>query len=114
MNTPSRPSLGKRSAGSANQTSSPFQAHRAKPRPKITLSSGALLAHRVNDHETLTLTVSAGHAWITNEGDPEDYILAAGEIFEIAGPARLLVEGIHDGAEFDMEFRHTGGMILAS
>lgn len=102
MNTHGRPSLGQKGGNSA------------KPFPKISLACGALLTQRLSDNESLTLTVLAGHAWITNEGDPEDYVLGTGETFEIAGPAMLLVEGIHDGAEFELEVRHSADMILAS
>lgn len=109
MNTPSRPFL-----GPANQTSSHLQARAAKPRPKISLARGVLLTQRLLGHESLKIAVHTGHVWITNEGDPEDYVLAAGETFEIAGPATLLVEGILHGAEFEMDVHHTGGMILAS
>jgi hypothetical protein len=66
----------------------------------IALAAGALL--RLEDPRGLQVTCEAGHLWITEESQPEDVWLAAGQrvrlvgeglaVLEAKGDARLRIE----------------------
>jgi hypothetical protein len=66
----------------------------------IALAAGSLL--RLKDPRGLQVTCEAGHLWITEESQPEDVWLAAGQrvrlvgeglaVLEAKGDARLRIE----------------------
>ena len=47
--------------------------------------------HAIPDASGVTLTCRAGAVWITIDGDPNDYVLEAGESFAAPKRSRVLV-----------------------
>ncbi len=56
--------------------------------------------------QPLVLKVMAGEIWLTLDGDPEDYWLAAGETFELPRGARVWVSAGQHGARVALTFAH--------
>ncbi|CAG4890241.1 DUF2917 domain-containing protein [Paraburkholderia saeva] len=54
--------------------------------------------------EPLILKVMAGQVWLTIDGDPEDYWLAAGDTFELPRGARAWVSAGPDNARVALTF----------
>ena len=44
----------------------------------------------------LQILCGAGVLWITQDGDPEDYILERGERFTVTRPGRVVIQGMRD------------------
>ena len=42
----------------------------------------------------LALACGEGSVWLTQEGDPEDHVVRAGERFQVAGPGRVVVQAL--------------------
>ncbi|MFO1319636.1 MAG: DUF2917 domain-containing protein [Burkholderiales bacterium] len=45
-----------------------------------------------------SLDVLEGEIWLTVEGDPRDYVLAAGERFDVRGPEAIVVTALSPDA----------------
>ena len=63
----------------------------ATTRPVQTLAAGALQRRQVA--AGTTLTVLAGRLWITLEGDPDDHIVAAGQVWTATRVGRCVIQG---------------------
>jgi len=71
----------------------------ALPMPAVTafvpryscLVQGGVKAYAKLESETIHCT--AGHLWVTFEGDPKDYLLAAGENLVVPNQGKVLVSG---------------------
>jgi hypothetical protein len=44
----------------------------------------------------LQILCATGVIWITQDGDPEDYILERGERFTVTRPGRVVIQGMRD------------------
>jgi len=62
----------------------------------IDLAPGQAL--RLEDATGRRVTVLQGHVWITQDGDPRDVVLQAGEDFVIERPGLALVTPLDGGA----------------
>ena len=58
----------------------------------LVLRRGSLL--RIADGRDLLVHVTAGSVWLTQEGDPRDYRIAAGGKFRIASRGLTLISGL--------------------
>lgn len=58
----------------------------------LRLESGAL--RRFDSDASLTLTSCEGVAWVTQEGDSQDYVLKAGESVAIHGKRLVVIEAL--------------------
>lgn len=66
--------------------------------PIVHLERGSIFSKAMEEGERVSVTVTAGHAWITMEGDAEDHVLTARESREFTGPGLLVIEGLEQGA----------------
>jgi hypothetical protein len=71
---------------------------RRKGAARTRLAYGQIFSRQLQDAEALRFRIVSGHLWITMEGSREDHLLAAGDSITMAGPGRLVAEGIEDGA----------------
>lgn len=67
------------------------------PMRKIPLPKGSLFRIEGN-WQGYVISCQAGVCWITQEGDPQDYLLEAGEELIIDRAGLVVVQGITDGA----------------
>ncbi|HSI62575.1 MAG TPA: DUF2917 domain-containing protein [Candidatus Saccharimonadia bacterium] len=74
----------------------------ARKAPTVVLERGSVMSRPLQKGETLRVSVSIGHAWITMEGDARDYVLTAHDQHEFAGPGLLVIEGLEQGAWVQM------------
>ena len=77
------------------------------PRPScrtVVVSSGLreTFARRLDDGESLRVRMISGTLWVTLEGDPEDHVLAGGEVRQFEGPGLCVAECIGELAEFEV------------
>lgn len=70
------------------------------------LKRGAML--RLNDAAGRTVAVFKGMAWITQDRDPRDVFVAAGETFRVDRPGLVLVEAMDDTSLIVFEPRMVG------
>ena len=70
----------------------------ARRTPTVQLERGSVFSKPLENGERLLVTVTMGHAWITMEGDAQDYVLTANEEQAFAGPGMLVIEGLQQGA----------------
>ena len=59
-------------------------------RPVVALAAGDVLA--LDDIEGASIKVRCGTLWITQEGDPQDVVLQAGERFVVRRAGRTLIQ----------------------
>lgn len=64
---------------------------------KIPLSKGSMLRIEMT-RQSRVISCQAGVYWITQEGDPQDHLLEAGEKLIIDRAGLVVVQGITDGA----------------
>ena len=62
--------------------------------PLTDLTAGSVL--QVRDGQGRAIVVFEGQVWITQENDPRDVVLAAGESFSIDRPGLTLVQALRD------------------
>jgi hypothetical protein len=62
--------------------------------------------HDIPDASGVTVTCRAGSVWLTVDGDPNDYILEAGESFALPGRGRVLVYAL-GAARIDLASDHS-------
>jgi hypothetical protein len=67
------------------------------------LERGAML--RLNDAAGRTLAVFKGMVWVTQDRDPRDVFVAAGETFRVDRPGLVLVEAMDDSSLIVLEPR---------
>lgn len=58
------------------------------------LCKGALQTQRLAAKEIVEIQILAGAAWVTLEGDANDYVLTAGDTRILRGPGLVVVEGL--------------------
>lgn len=51
---------------------------------------------RLVDAEGQAVAVFSGEVWLTQEGDPEDHVLAAGEVFELDRSGLTVLHAFED------------------
>jgi hypothetical protein len=75
----------------------PTTAGRAGARETFTLAKGGLRSWALASGETVHLTSGHGHAWVSREGDPEDYVLGPNGPLYLAGPGLVVLEALEPG-----------------
>lgn len=60
----------------------------------VSLEKGATVSWPVRRGETVVFRGKTGLIWISMEGDPEDYLLAAGQRLCFAGPGLAVLQGM--------------------
>ncbi len=60
--------------------------------PRLSLAEGEFL--RLDDARGLRIQPAGGPLWITEEGEPRDFVVAAGETFVISRDGRTLVQAM--------------------
>jgi hypothetical protein len=60
--------------------------------PELYLDTGQLLA--LDDARGITIRPREGMVWITEEGEPCDFVVGAGEAFVVARGGRTLVQAM--------------------
>lgn len=68
------------------------RAHQAVPSFSRTLARGAIL--RIPEPAGSRIDCLAGSLWVTQDNDPRDLMLEAGESCELSGRARVLVQAL--------------------
>ncbi len=48
------------------------------------------------DQRGTRIRVISGEIWLTQKFDPEDYLLATGDEFEVRNPGRVVVQGLEE------------------
>jgi hypothetical protein len=66
----------------------------------VRLQPGQIHSHDAQPHEHQTLIMLTGQAWMTREGDPEDYVLNAGDRLTLRQAGKVVVEALDGPAEF--------------
>lgn len=66
------------------------------------LTNRSIHSIRLEDGQVVRITVISGTAWVTQEGDPEDYILSPTSPLTLTGPGLLVVEAIHGDVKFSL------------
>lgn len=69
--------------------------HQSAPHSREILDLGAGDVVRLTDAQGVSIFVRAGTAWITQHGDHDDIVIAAGESFAVNRPGLALVTPIH-------------------
>lgn len=71
----------------------------------LSLSRGKTLKLEGLNSRTISFVCNEGTAWITNPGDPKDYIMHPGQVLEIQVNSRrgsVLVESVSGHVELDV------------
>lgn len=84
------------SLGSASLRKSRPQAARLRGR---ILEEGDVISRDLAVGENLEISLISGAIWITQEGDPEDYVLHPGEKLRLIGPGKVVIEALSDATE---------------
>jgi hypothetical protein len=71
--------------------------------PAVQLARGCVFSQHLEKYERVSVTVTTGYAWITMEGDAEDYVLTANDAREFTGPGLLVIEGLEQGAQIKLQ-----------
>lgn len=70
--------------------------------PTMQLLRGCVFSKPLEKGESVSVTVTSGHVWITMEGDAQDHVLTVHERLEFAGPGLLVFEGLEQGARIQL------------
>ncbi len=68
--------------------------HSVEDSESASLAKGIIRSQQIPPGETMRVQVIEGTAWITMEGDPEDYVVNTGEVITFPGPGLLVIEGL--------------------
>lgn len=63
------------------------------------LNEGDLVSQDLKEEESFEISLIAGQAWITLEGDAEDYIVRVPKSLHLMGPGRVVIEALEDATE---------------
>ncbi|QIF03022.1 DUF2917 domain-containing protein [Roseimicrobium sp. ORNL1] len=90
-------------ASKSSRSTNPSTSWKPTPKsPTVQLARGGTFSKPLEKGERVSVTVTAGHAWITMEGDAQDHVLTVHERHEFAGPGLLVIEGLEQGARIQL------------
>lgn len=70
------------------------------PSRRLLLAEGQVFARDLAPGEAFEVTLRRGAVWLTQEGDPADHVLQAGEQMTFIGAGKLVLEPLDGPAEF--------------
>lgn len=71
-------------------------------RPRVRLNPGEIYAHDLTTGHPQQIYLLSGQAWMTLEGDTEDYVLHPGHRLELPETGRVVIEPLEGPAEFTL------------
>lgn len=70
---------------------------------RVRLNPGQIYSHELTQGDTQQIYMLSGQAWMTLEGDAEDYVLHPGHRLELPETGRIVIEPLEGVVEFMLE-----------